>query len=166
MAQIRIAMLPVEQWQEARIIKFRYNYLDRPCAATIVYYLPCEIYGDKHDKDLINNLIEESLRSLFGEIYVWRREVFFDNIKGEMQKIYDGGRQKINFVVRMLPEIPVEQYQNYVGKDIFAYDYHLNIQLDFFGQLDKFNKDLLVTVSFPIGQEDHISWGADNIETL
>ena len=51
MEQIRINMLPAEQWQEARIIKFRYTYLDRPCSATIVYYLPFEVYGDKHNKD-------------------------------------------------------------------------------------------------------------------
>lgn len=166
MEHIRIKMLPAEQWQEARIIKFRYTHLDRPCNATVVYYLPFEVYGGKHNKDLICERIIESLKNLFGEVNVWKRDVAFDNIKGEIQQIYDGGRPKVNLVVRMIPEIPVEEYSNYYGKDIYAYDYHLNIQLDYLGQLDKYNKDLLITAPFQLGNEADIAWGADSIETL
>ena len=79
-------MLPIEQWQESVIIKFRYTYLAQSCNATIVYYLPIEVSQDSHDRKMIHERIENALRNIFGEIYVWKRDVAFDNIKGELNK--------------------------------------------------------------------------------
>lgn len=166
MEQIRIKMLPIEQWQEARIIKFRYTHLDQSCNATIVYYLPLNVNGDNHDNNQICDCLVEALKNMFGEIHVWKKVVAFDNIKSEMQKVYDGGRPKVHLVVRMIPEIPVADYPKFYGKDIYAYDYHLNIQLDYLGNLDKYNKDLQITVPFQLGQEANIAWGMESVETL
>lgn len=166
MEPIVISMLPIEQWQEEVIIKFRYTYLAHPCNATIVYYLPIEVYGERHNRELILEIIENSLQNIFGETHVWKRNVAFDNLKGELKQIYDGGRPKVNLVLRMVPDIPVDDYSRYVGKNLFAYDYHLHIHLDYLGQLDQYTKDLLITAPFQLDQERNISWGADNIESL
>ena len=166
MEPLRISMLPIEQWQEAVIIKFRYTYLAQSCNATIVYYLPIEVLPESHDRKMIHERIENALRNIFGEIYVWKRDVAFDNIKGELKQVYDGGRPKVSLVLRMIPEIPVDDYQKYYGKEIYAYDYHLNIHLDYLGQLDQYTKDLLITGPFQFEQEQNIEWGANNIETL
>ena len=37
---------PAEQWQEARIIEFRYACQDVPCSATMAYCLSFEVYGE------------------------------------------------------------------------------------------------------------------------
>ena len=166
MEPIVISMLPIEQWQEAVIIKFRYNFLAQPCNATIVYYLPIEVYGERHDRELILKRIVNSLQNIFGETHAWKRNVAFDYLKGELKQIYDGGRPKVNLVLRMVPDIPVDDYSRYVGKDLFAYDFHLHIYLDYLGQLDQYTKDLLLTATFQLNQEPNISWGADNIESL
>ncbi len=161
-----IKMLPIEQWQEAVIIKFRYTYLSKPCNATIVYYLPIEVCAERHDRKVILDRIVDSLQNMFGETHVLKRNVAFDNIKEELKQIYDGGRTKVNLVLRMVPDIPVDDYPKYLGKELFAYDYHLNIHLDYLGQLDQYTKDLLITAPFQLDQEKNISWGANNIETL
>lgn len=166
MEPIIISMLPIEKWQEAVIIKFRYTHLNHPCNATIVYYLPIDTYDVRHDRGIILDRILESLRNLFGEVYYWKRNVAFDNIKGDLKKIYDGGRPIVNMVLRLIPEIPVDDYPKYYGKDIFAYDYHLNIHLDYIGELDQYSKDLLITFPFQLEQEQTIVWGSNNIETL
>lgn len=166
MEPLRISMLPIEQWQEAVIIKFRYTYLAQPCNATIVYYFPIEILPERHDREMILDRIVDSLKKLFGEIHFWKRKVAFDNIKEEMKQVYDGGKPKVSLVLRMIPEIPVDDYSKYYEKEIFAYDYHLNIHLDYLGQLDQYTKDLLITSSFQFDQEKNIAWGAENIESL
>ena len=166
MKPIIIKMLPIELWKEAVIIKFRYTYLEQPCNATIVYSLPIEFPTEKHDREMILDRIVDSLRKIFGEIQVWKRKVAFENIKGELKEIYDGGRPIVNLVLRMIPEIPVEDYPMYCGKEIFAYDYHLNIHLDYLGQLDQYARHLLITGPFQLGQDCDIAWGADNIESL
>ena len=66
--------------------------------------------------------------------------------------------QKINSFFRMA--------MKYYGKEIYAYDYHFNIHLDYLGQLDQYTKDLLITGPFQFEQENNIKWGANNIETL
>ena len=55
---------------------------------------------------------------------MWKRDVAFDNIKVEIQRIYDSGRPEMNLVVRMILEISGEEYPNYYGKDIYSHDYH------------------------------------------
>lgn len=161
-----IKMLPIEQWQEAVIIKFRYTYLDQPCHATIVYYLPIEVLGERHDRGIILDRIVESLQNIFGETHVWKRNVAFDDLKEELKMIYDGGRPKVNLVLRMVPEISEDDYSKYCGNVFFAYDYHLNIHLDYLGQLNQYTKDLLITAPFQLSEENIIEWGADNIESL
>ena len=166
MEQVEISLLPENEWQLARVIRFRYTHIDRPCNATVVYFLPFELNGIKHDKDLIDDRIIESLRSCFGEVSVFKRDVLFTTVKDNLKILHDGGRPKVNLIVRMTPEIPVNDYPNYVGKTVYAYDYHVNIHLDYIGQLDEFHKDLLITVPYPLNQEKTISWGANSIETI
>ena len=166
MKPVLVSMLPIDKWQEAVIINFRYTYLTQPCNASIVYYLPIEVYGEQHDREVLLRRIVDSLKNHFGEIHAWKRDVAFDNIKGELKQMFDGGRPKVSLVLRMIPEIPVDDYPKYQGKEIFAYDYHLNIHLDYLGQLDQYTKDLLITAPFQLEQEKNIAWGADNIESL
>lgn len=166
MSTIQISMLPVEQWQIARILRFRYTHIDRPCNATIVYFLPFEGCGDKHDKEIIEQCLYTALKAVFGDMHIIKRDLIFNTTKDEMMKIYDGGRPRINLTIRMTPDIPVEQYSKYSGKTIFAYDYHINVFLDYLGNIDSFNKDLLITSPFSLDDEKTIAWGADNIESL
>ena len=166
MEQVVISLLPEDQWQLARVIRFRYTHIDRPCNATVVYFLPFELVGAKHDLDLIDDRITDSLRSCFGEVSIFKRDVMFTTVKENLKIVHDGGRPKISLVIRMTPEIPVSEYPNYVGKTIYAYDYHLNIFLDYIGQIGEYSKDLLITVPYPLTKENTISWGANNIETL
>ena len=161
-----LTMLPIEQWQVARIIHFRYSNLDRPCNATIVYFLPYEVCVKKHNINIIDDCIMLTLKNCFGEISNGKRNVMFDIEKSNMQKIYDGGRPKIRLVMRMIPDISEEQLFQSVGKTFFAYDYNLNIQLNYWGEINDYQKEMFVTTSYPLAEEELVAWGSGNIETL
>ena len=105
MGQIEITMLPSEQWQEMNIVKFNYKYLDYPCVATIVYFLPLEQPNCVTDSKIVNETIVESLKNAFGDISVIKKSILFDKVKEDYRKVFDGGRPRVDFIIRMIPEI-------------------------------------------------------------
>lgn len=166
MQQIVFKMLPENDWQVARIIRFRYTHLERPCNATIVYFLPFELYDEKHNCDLVDKCIIEGLKTAFGDINLFKREIFFNNVRDEMSQVYDGGRPIVSLTLRMTPEIPTEEINKYVGKELYGYDFCLNIHLDYLGKIERYSNEMLITIPYPINDIKDIEWGATAIETL
>lgn len=116
MEHIEISMLPENEWQLARVLRFKYTHIDRPCNATVTYFLPFELNGVKHDTDLIDDRIVEFLKSCFNEVSVFKRDVLFTTVKDNFKAVYDGGCPNVKLVVRMTPDIPVDQFPYYIGR--------------------------------------------------
>ena len=163
---IPISMLPLNKWQDAIVLRFHYPYLERSCSATVVYFMPKELEEEHHDVLAINECLQKSLEACFGETIATRKTIAFSNEKQDLVAVCDGGRPKIHLTVRMSPDIPVDLYEQYLGKTFYAYDYHLTIHLGYGGKIEDFNKSLLITTSFSLDKEDSIAWGSTVIESL
>lgn len=166
MEPIIISMLPVDQWKRAIIVHFRYLRIDHPCNATAVFFLPFAMNGKQYNIEVIKNCIINALKECGDNLKSVERTVAFEHIKEGMAKVYDGNRPKMDLTIRMIPEIPVDDYNRYVVQVFYAYDYYIRLFLDYLGNESECLKDFLTTTSFPMDETESIEWGALNVESL
>ena len=168
MDTIVLRRLSDNDMQTAYLLRMRYCGLDKPCSASIVYFLPYFNGRPMPNMDSLQNYIANAMGAKATDIVLSKRDIEYEGIKDRFFSCYNNGRQLINQTIRLTAEIPSTMWEGFSleNKTVPEYYFHFNMYLNYLGVIPQSFKHDLTFSSFPLRENKAISWAAKHYESL
>lgn len=164
--KVQLVMLPIQNWEVAKIIRFRFREYLCDCDGTIVYTRPFTTTYNKDTSDIIDKCIFEAIKERYSDIQTCSKHLIWNDDYSDIQKIYAGGRPKTKLTIRMIPSIDTNMLPKLAGQSIYAYDVCLNVFLNYIGNPEHIPSDLFTIQGFPYDQDQLFSTLTPQVSTL